>query len=635
MLLSCQNISKSFGADTILSDVSFLINETDKCALVGVNGAGKTTVFKIITGELTHDSGEFIVSKNCTLGYLTQISTLNETNTIYDEMLTVFKEVIETENKMRILENEMSLTKDYILEEKLKAYDILAIHFENLNGYEYKSRIRGVIKGLGFNEEEFSKEISSLSGGQKTRIALGKTLLTEPDLLLLDEPTNHLDISSIEWLEKFLKNYPKSVLIISHDRYFLNNTIDKIIEIEHKKSTIYFGDYNYFTTKKAANYDLAMKNYLNQRKDINEQEESIRKLKSYNREKSVKRAESKEKMLDKVVLLDKPLGSPSTMNLSLKPQRESGHNVLDVLNVSQSFDTLLFENISFSIVKGEKVALIGANGIGKTTLFKILLNLIKSTTGTIKLGTGVSIGYYDQEQRDLNVSNTIYEEIMNCHPELTNLQIRSSLAAFMFNKDDINKKISSLSGGEKGRVAFVKIMLSEANFLLLDEPTNHLDLFSKEILENAINSYTGTVLYISHDRYFINNTANRIIDIHKQGADVYLGNYDYYVAKKHELSIEESSSLSFTTTIQNTHSKDEWLTKKKDEADIRKNAAALSKTEDDISSLEEQISQLDTTLSLPENASDMIKLQQLYNIKDELVNQLDTLYELWETFHEK
>jgi ATP-binding cassette, subfamily F, member 3 len=626
MLLSCQNISKSFGVTTILKDVNFLLNEKDKVAIVGVNGAGKTTLFKIITGELTPDVGELIISKNCTLGYLSQIASLNLENTIYEEMLTVFKTVIELEEQIRLLEIDMGVADGETLDSHLKSYTMLSQKFEDLKGYEYKSRIKGIIKGLGFGEEDFNTPIKALSGGQKTRISLGKTLLTEPDLLLLDEPTNHLDITSIEWLENFLRNYNKGVLIISHDRYFLNNIIDKVIEIEHKKATIYFGNYSHFVKKKEETKELQTKHYLNQQKEIKKQEESIRKLKSYNREKSIKRAESKEKLLDKIEVLDKPDETPETMRLIFEPKKQSGFDVLKVESLEKSFNTLLFKNVSFEIMKGEKVALLGVNGVGKTTLIKILMGLDSETKGNFKLGTGVNIAFYSQEQENLNFENSIIEEISDVHPTLTTLEVRNALASFMFTSEDVNKKILNLSGGEKGRIAFVKIMLSECNFLILDEPTNHLDMASKEILEKALQNYKGTVLYISHDRYFINNTAEKVLELTQNGMATYVGNYDYYIEKKSQFIINEITE----NEVLVTESKDNWLKKKDDEAQLRKDANRLVKIEKDIANIEQSIQQLDVELSLPELSSDVEKLQTIYSSKDKFEAELEKLYLEWE-----
>ncbi len=534
MILACNNISKSFATNNILTNISFNINEKDKVALVGVNGAGKSTLFKIITGELASDTGDITIPKNAKIGYFSQSLNLNENNTIFEELLTVFSDIINMELKLRELEEKMSIYKDNALDLVMKEYDNISTYLNKNNAFDYKSRIKGALKGLGFIEDDFDKQIKYLSGGQKTRVALGKILLEQPDILLLDEPTNHLDIISIQWLESFLNSYPKALFVISHDRYFLNKVVNKVIEIENTKATIYNGNYYDYANKKHINREIMLKKYLNQQKEIKKQEESIKKLRSYNREKSIKRAESREKLLEKMEKIDKPENLPDKMRLTLSPKKESGNDVLSVKNLSKSFNFNLFNNISFDIKKGEKIALIGANGIGKTTLIKMILNTVSLDSGSIKLGSNVVIGYYDQEQQNLNFDKTIFEEISDSYPKLKNEDIRNALAIFVFTGDDVFKKISTLSGGEKGRVSLAKIMLSNANFLILDEPTNHLDMVSKEILEDAIKNYSGTCLYISHDRFFINKTATKVIELTKNKMNVYLGDYDYYIEKTKE-----------------------------------------------------------------------------------------------------
>jgi ATP-binding cassette, subfamily F, member 3 len=627
MLLSCKNVSKFFGENTILKDINFLLNEKDKVAIVGVNGAGKTTLFKILIGEISYDTGELIIPKNKTLGYLSQIATLNLENTIYEEMITVFSHVIQLEDEIRNAERKMGSLAGDELEIYLKNYETLNQKFEDLKGYEYKSRIKGVIKGLGFLEEEWETPIKALSGGQKTRISLGKTLLTNPDLLLLDEPTNHLDIASIEWLEDFLRNYDKGVLVISHDRYFLNNVSNKVIEIENKKATVYFGNYTHFVNKKEETRELNIKHYLNQQKEIKKQEESIKKLKSYNREKSIKRAESKEKMLNKIELIEKPDKELDVMKLTFTPRSQSGVDVLKVEELTKSFNTTLFDDVTFEIIKGDKIALVGGNGVGKTTLVKIIRGIEKQTSGTVKLGVGVKIAFYDQEQEGLNFENTIFDEVSNAHPNLTNLQIRSALAAFMFMPEDINKKILNLSGGEKGRVVFIKIMLSDANFLILDEPTNHLDMASKEILEKAINNYEGTVMYISHDRYFINSTAKNILELSPKGIKKYIGNYDYYVERKPQDTDDVKQSF-----VQNEEkdSKNDWAKKKEEEASARKNVNKIKKLEEEIEQCEAIMKEIEKQMLLEEVVQDLQKLQDLYTLKEEEEVKVDKLYKKWE-----
>ena len=530
MIFACKDIQKSYGIDTILEKVSFNIEDREKVAIVGVNGAGKTTVFKIITGEISADNGDMFIRKDASMGYLAQNFVIDKNITVYEEMLSVFNNIMDMEKKLRDMENKMANVSEAELPKFMEQYSRLSHDFEQLDGYSYKSRIKGVLKGLGFTEEEYNKPLNTLSGGQKTRVHLGKLLLTQPDLLLLDEPTNHLDIDSLVWLEDFLRSYPKAVLIISHDRYFMDRIVTKVIEIENKKSTIYEGNYSYYAEQKKINRQIQLKQYINQQKEIKHQEEVIRTLRSFNREKSIKRAESREKALEKMERVERPESLPDKMRLTLTPRITSGNDVLHAENLSKSFpDKTLFSGVNFDVRRSEKVAIIGPNGVGKSTLFKMLLGKVKYDSGEIKLGTNVNIGYYDQEQQSLDETKTIFQEISDTYPNMTNGEIRNVLAAFVFTGDDIFKTIGSLSGGEKGRISLAKIMLSEANLLMLDEPTNHLDMFSKEILENAINSYEGTVIYISHDRYFINRTAERILDLNPYGVTEYLGNYDYYL----------------------------------------------------------------------------------------------------------
>ncbi len=632
MLLSCNNINKSFGIDVVLENISFNIDEKEKVAIVGVNGAGKTTLFKIITEQMSQDSGEIIFPKEYKIGYLSQDLQLNENNTIYAEMLNVFEHIIKLEEKIRDVENEMSFLSGEDLELCMQKYSRLTQEFDESNGYEYKSRIRGVIKGLGFADEESEQIIKTLSGGQKTRVSLAKLLLSQPDLLLLDEPTNHLDIESIQWLEDFLKAYTKGIIIISHDRYFLDKIVTKVVEIENGKAYTYNGNYSFFAHQKEVDREISLKHYINQQKEIKRQEEVIRQLKSYNREKSIKRAESREKQLEKLVRVERPENLPDNIRISLSPKRESGNDVLFVRDISKSFDEqMIFKNITFDIKKGEKTALIGANGIGKSTILKIILDRLEADTGEIKLGTNVIIGYYDQEHEDIDYSKTIFEEISDSYPKLTTLEIRNALAAFIFTGDDVFKPISALSGGERGRVALAKIMLSNSNFLILDEPTNHLDIFSKEILEEAIRKYSGTVLYISHDRYFINNTAQKIIELTYDKASVFLGNYDYYLEKKAELDFEAEELIKQTKS--NTE-KDKWIKKKESVSDERKIKNQLKRTEISIEETEAQLKDLEKQLELEDVYTDPEKANSIYEKKVELENSLYELYERWETLTE-
>lgn len=533
MILSCNNISKSFGTDVIIKSCSFNIEDHEKAAIVGINGAGKSTLLKIITGIEPADTGLVTLAKDKTLGYLSQQQNLNSDNTIYDELLSVKQYILDMEAQLRSIENQMKSADDTALETLMKKYSDLNHEFELNNGYAYKSEITGVLKGLGFAEEDFTLNVNTLSGGQKTRVALGRLLLSKPDIILLDEPTNHLDMESISWLENYLLNYSGAVLIVAHDRYFLDKIVSKIIELDNGNATVFSGNYTDYASKKAILRNMQLKEYLNQQREIKHQEEVITKLKQFNREKSIKRAESREKMLNKMEFVDKPEILNDKMDIKLEPNVISGNDVLTVDNLTKGFDgTVLFDNICFQIKRGERVALIGSNGTGKTTILKLINGIIPADSGSIYLGAKVNIGYYDQEHHVLDPDKTIFDEIRDAYPDLNNTQIRNTLAAFLFTNEDVFKYIKDLSGGERGRVSLAKLMLSNANFLILDEPTNHLDITSKEILENALNSYTGTVLFVSHDRYFINSTATRIIELANKTVVNYIGNYDYYLEKK-------------------------------------------------------------------------------------------------------
>jgi ATP-binding cassette subfamily F protein 3 len=636
MILSCQNITKTFVDQTVLDDVSFHIEDNEKAAIVGINGAGKSTLLKIIMNEMEADHGLVTVSKGKTIGYLAQHQEQIYHNTIYDEMLSVKKEIIELDRKIRALELEMNGLEGSALEQVLDTYTKANHRFEQLNGYAYKSEITGVLKGLGFDESDFSKQISTLSGGQKTRVALGKLLLSKPDIILLDEPTNHLDMNSIAWLETFLTNYPGAVLIVSHDRYFLDKVVTKIIEISNSKGRTYRGNYSDFIMKRDQIQAIELKEYEKQQQEIKHQQEVITKLKQFNREKSIKRAESREKMLSRMDLIDRPTETDVNMKLHLEPSHISGTDVLTVEDLSKSFkDHLLFEHIDFEIKRGEKVALIGENGTGKTTMLKILNRHIAKDNGSFRLGSRVKIGYYDQEQQVLHDEKSIFQEISDAYPALTNTKIRNVLAAFLFRGEDVFKRIGDLSGGEKGRVSLAKLMLSSANFLILDEPTNHLDIYSKEILEHALSEYTGTVFYVSHDRYFINKTATRILELHHHHLDEYKGNYDYYVQKKEEARLRTALAPS-TETITQTQSevKLDWKQQKEEQARLRKQANQIKKLEKQIEELEEQSSALDEELALPENASNSAKLMKLTTQKAEIDEKLMELYEEWENISE-
>lgn len=645
MILSVNNIHKAFQEVPILKNVSFHIEDHDKAAIVGINGAGKTTLLKIIMGELPADEGLVTFSKDKTIGYLSQHEAVFGENTIYQELLSVKQEILTMEQQMHTMELQMKSAQGERLEKLMENYALLTHRYEQENGYAYKSELTGVLKGLGFAENEFGKSVSTLSGGQKTRVALGKLLLLKPDLIILDEPTNHLDLGSITWLETYLLNYRGAVIIVSHDRFFLDRIANKVIEIDNTKASVFSGNYTAYAAAKEIQRTAALNAYLKQQQEIKHQEAVIEKLKSFNREKSIKRAESREKMLDKIEVIEKPVEVRTDMHLTLTPKRESGSDVLQAEGLSKAFGPLtLFTNLSFSLKKGEHVAIIGDNGTGKTTILKIINELIPADTGTIRLGTNVQIGYYDQEHHVLHPEKTLFEEISDDYPSLTNTEIRNTLAAFLFTGDDVFKPIKTLSGGERGRVSLAKLMLSEANFLILDEPTNHLDIQSKEILEDALNAYTGTVLYVSHDRYFINKTAHRILDLNRGVLTNYLGNYDYYLEKKEEqLSKIDAaladSHLGNSGTTQdlknaasgNSDAKQDWKAKKEEQAAKRKRENELKKCEEQIETLESRNTEIDALMASPEVCTDVAKLQELNLEKEGNEEELAALYEKWET----
>ncbi|MCI8581533.1 MAG: ATP-binding cassette domain-containing protein [Dorea sp.] len=637
MILSCHDISKAFGEHVIVEKGSFHIEEHEKSALVGINGAGKSTLLKMIVGELSCDGGSVTLTKGKTLGYLSQHQELTSGNTIYEEVRAAKADLIEMEARIRSIEMELKNLTGHALEDRLNTYHNLMNTFELSDGYSYESEITGVLKGLGFTEDEFTKQVDTLSGGQKTRVALGKLLLTKPDVLLLDEPTNHLDLNSITWLETFLLNYFGAVLIVSHDRYFLNRVVTKVIEIELGVLSVFSGNYSAYAQKKQMLREARLKEYLNQQQEIKHQEAVIEKLRSFNREKSIKRAESREKMLNKLTLVDKPAEVHADIHMKLEPSVISGGDVLSVEHLSKSFPPhILFQDINFEIKRGEHVAVIGDNGTGKTTLLKILNQVLSADSGTFTLGTNVKIGYYDQEHHVLHMEKTIFDEISDDYPSLTNTQIRKTLAAFLFTGDEVFKQISALSGGERGRVSLAKLMLSEANFLILDEPTNHLDIASKEILEQALNDYTGTVLYVSHDRYFINQTATRILELTGQTFINYIGNYDYYLEKKEELTsvcISESHSGADTNasyTSGETKAKQNWKEQKEEQARERKRQNDLKKTEERITALEERDKEIDTLMTEEEVYTNSVKCQELAEEKADIAGKLEELYEQWE-----
>ena len=637
MIISCSNIQKTFIDQNVLKNVSFHIEDHEKVALIGNNGAGKTTLLKILTKEMESDGGTISYSKDCSIGYLKQHMELNSTRTVYEELLHVFDEVIALEVKLHEMEAEIAKTSSLDL---MSSYDALRMEFENKKGYEYKSLVKGVLKGLGFDESVYEKPISILSGGQKNRVALGKLLLQEPTLLLLDEPTNHLDIEAIEWLEGFLRSYKGAVIIISHDRYFLDKIVTKVIHLEFGQAFVYNGNYSDYVIKSEKEYEVAMKHFEKQQKEIAKQQAVIAKLKQFNREKSLKRARSREKALNKVEIMDIPMIDNKPMQLVLTPRIPSGNDVLEIKDASKTFeDTPLFENISLSIKKGDKVALVGPNGVGKTTLFRIILEQMPATSGLVRLGANVMVGYYDQEHSTLDTSNTIMEEIQKAFPELKNSEIRNMLAAFLFTEDDVFKSIATLSGGERGRVALAKIMLSKANFLILDEPTNHLDILSKEILESAISNYEGTVLYVSHDRYFINQTASKVIEMQSHSTQEFLGDYDYYIEKKKEL---QNTPVKITTktapAIQEptvSSNKDNWQKQKEEQTRIRRIQNQIAKVEEAIQEAEAQMEDIDAQLCLEEVYTNAEKSKLLLQEKNNLNDKVAELYEEWENLSEQ
>lgn len=657
MILSCSNISKTFGTDQILSRVSFHIEEHERAAVVGINGAGKSTLFKIIAQELLPDEGGVALSKGKTLGYLAQQQDISGSRTIFDELMEVKRPILELEERLRALELKMKSAAGPELDRLLESYSRLDHEFELQNGYAWKSEITGVLKGLGFAEDEFSKPVRELSGGQKTRVSLGKLLLSSPDIILLDEPTNHLDMESIAWLETYLMNYPGTVLIVAHDRYFLDRVVTKIVELDQGKATVFQGNYSAYSEKKALIRANIMKAYLNQQQEIRHQEEVIAKLRSFNREKSIKRAESREKLLSKIDVLEKPLEVNDSMSITLEPNVVSGNDVLAVRGLTKSFDgQTLFSGVDFDIRRGERVAIIGNNGTGKTTILKILNGLLPQDSGEFRLGSKVHIGYYDQEHQVLHMDKTLFQELQDTYPAMNNTQIRNALAAFLFTGDDVFKLIRDLSGGERGRVSLAKLMLSEANFLILDEPTNHLDITSKEILEQALTHYTGTVLYVSHDRYFINKTATRILDLKLKTLINYIGNYDYYLEKKdilEQAAAQARPRLADDPAFPDSPhparpvsdagkadapaprpaapaGKTDWKQQKEEQAKIRKRQNELKKTEEEIHALETRGQEIDALLSEESVYLNPSRLIELNQEKERLTETLETLYEKWE-----
>ena len=633
MILNATNISKSFGSNEIIKDANFLVNEHEKVAIVGINGAGKTTLLKILTGEERADSGNVILAKDAKLGYLRQINNVDSTLSIIDELYTVIEHILNMEKRMLEMQEQMQHLSGEELEALYSSYTALTHSYELMDGYAAKSKVIGILKGLGFDENDFERKINTLSGGQKTRVFLAKLLLEEPDIILLDEPTNHLDLRSIEWLESYLLNYKGAVIIVSHDRYFLDKIVSKVIDIENAEVQMYSGNYSDFSAKKQMLLDAKMKEYLNQQQEIKHQEAVITKLKQFNREKSIKRAESRQKQLEKIDRVEAPVTHIENMKLSLDISKESGKDVLTVHDLSKSFDEKhLFSNINFEIKRGERVAIIGDNGTVKTTLLKIINGLLSPDTGEVIYGSNVSIAYYDQEHQVLHMDKTLFDEISDTYPEMNNTQIRNILAAFLFTGEDVFKKIGDLSGGERGRVSLVKLMLSKANFLLLDEPTNHLDILSKDVLESALNSFPGTICYVSHDRYFINKTATRILDLTGNRLLNYIGNYDYYIEKRE--AVEGAANLSVNNIEEKpaevSDSKQEWIENKNAQAQKKKITNALNKCEKEIEKIEEKLGLIDEEFANPEISSNVGKLMELQKEKTALEEKLEKLMNEWE-----
>ena len=637
IILSCNNLTKSFGVESILENISFTVNEGDKIGVIGVNGTGKTTLFKIISGIYGYDSGEIYTSKDCEIGYLEQNTNFYSDNTIFTEVLEVFSDLIKMEEDLRKMECEISdkssETNSPDLQKLMDNYSHKLELFQNSNGYGYKSEAKGVLKGLGFNDDELEKPIKILSGGEKTRVLLAKLLLKKPTLLLLDEPTNHLDSDALEWLELFLKQYKGTVILISHDRYFLDQSVNRIFEIHNKKLKAYNGNYSYYVEKSAIDKEIERKTYEDQQKEIKKQEESIERLKAYGREKHLKRARSKEKALSKIEVLDKPDGERKRAKIKFIPAVESGNDVLAVRNVEMSFpDKVLFKDLNLDIYRGEKVALIGPNGAGKSTLFKIIMNELEPIQGEVKFGTNVNTAYFHQEQKTLNLDNTVIDEIWDANPHLTQTEVRNMLGAFLFENEDVFKRISSLSGGERARVAILKLILSQSNFLLLDEPTNHLDIDSKEVLEEALVNYTGTIFTISHDRYFLNKVVDKILVLDENGVTEYIGNYDYYIEKKRQLS--EMNKEENTETKTKTQLKEEKRKEKEQREIERRSKNKIKKLEDDIEQTEKKIAGLDMMLCQEEIYSNPEKSKEVNLEKAELEDKLASLYEKWEQIME-
>ena len=613
MILSCSSLTKLYGDQEVLKNITFNIEAKDKLAVIGENGAGKSTLLKILQNEESYDSGTLSIAGDVTIGYLSQDHNFDLSLSIYETLESPYKNLKNIEKRMRYLETQMTHSEH--LDSIMKEYDALTVRFEESDGYTIESNIKGILNGLGFQKDIWYQPVSILSGGQKTRIILGQLLLSEPDLLLLDEPTNHLDLEAIEWLENYLKSYPKAIIVVSHDRYFIDQVTDSIMEIENGKSKIYHCHYNEYAQIKKHNRDIDLKHYLNNQKEIKKMQQSIDTLKSFNREKQLKRAHSKEKALERMQKTEKPNSLPSPIHISFQPEIESGYDVLKVKDLSMSFTHPLFDHISFEVKRNDRIALLGPNGIGKTTLFHLILKDLIPDSGHIHLGVKVTIGYYDQEHSSLNINNTIFDEISNSFPKMNNTQIRNICAAFLFKGEDVFKTIDILSGGEKGRIVLMKLLLNKANFLILDEPTNHLDIQSKEVLEDALLDFDGTILFISHDRYFINKIATKILDMSEHGVDEYNGNYSYYLEHLKIKSEQKETAVSQSKIVNQA---DRALKNK------------LKKVENEISSLENTIKEKEALLEKEEIINDYKKYNECTDTIEQLNNELEKKLLLWE-----
>lgn len=627
MLITVRNIEKSFGEKTILEASSFTLDDREKIGVVGANGTGKTTLLKMLVGELSVDHGEINISGSARIGYISQLKQEDNTNDIYQELITARQDILDLSKKLEELNDFMNVHQGTKLDNTIKTYSSLAQEYENLGGYSYFSEAKGILKGLGFEEKEWEKKVNTLSGGESTRLQLGRLLLGNFNLLILDEPTNHLDMKSIIWLETFLREYKGAIILVSHDRYFMDKIVTKVIDIDRCRLNVYNGNYSAYSEKQQALRTAYRKAYENQQKELKRQEEVIAKLKSFNREKSIKRAESRQKQLDKIERIDKPK-EDDLIKLSFHPDRLSSERILRVEGLEKSYEEqTIFSNVGFEIRRGEKLALIGKNGIGKTTILKIINGFIDDYKGKIVFGENIDKAYFEQNQENMNKNNTIFEEISETFPDLGNTRIRNALAAFLFKNDDVFKNIDALSGGERGRIALVKLMLSGANFLILDEPTNHLDIASKESLEDAIQEYEGTLLYVSHDRYFINKTADKILELSRDGVKEYLGNYDYYLEKSlntGETSIQDAEPSSLSRGAA------DWKLSKQKEAQKRKIENQIAKLEEDIAVYETKISEIDDLLLKEDIATNPYKCAELVQDQENYRKKLQVAYEEWE-----